>query len=440
MHKFANPSSGNHGNGTELHVPEAPATDPVQGVVFTYAKINGIDLSNTADWSKLGKLQITSEGQVSLVGDDTVSSGQAADFQETNVKGEAVVNDLGIGAYVIVEKSAPSNVTKKSAPFVVTLPYPNANQSWLYHVHVYPKNTVLTSEEMPKKKLNNADKVHFAGDTIKWTITQKIPQLDVNETLAKFEITDNLPAGVNDITNDSVQVTAPGGAQPNIQVIGGKNAKVSFEGAELAKLTSGTTVTVTISAVIADNISGELSNQAQTNINDVTFNSDDPDNPSDDPNAPNATKVTFAKLTINKVNQQNKKLADAKFVIWPKPADGQCGNKPETAKEMVTAGELGTVEKQVKVGEYCVQETEAPAGYVISEEYKAPKNISVTAGGKTLTITNLKIGETGTFGLPNLPLTGATGALVLTALGAVILAVGANFVILAMRRRRAEER
>ncbi|XCB28920.1 pilin N-terminal domain-containing protein [Arcanobacterium hippocoleae] len=81
----------------------------------------------------------------------------------TGIDGVSKSPELELGVYLVKEVEAPENVTTKSAPFLVTIPFPNDKSGWLYDVHVYPKNTVLTDSDKPVKTVVNADAVHFPG-------------------------------------------------------------------------------------------------------------------------------------------------------------------------------------------------------------------------------------------------------------------------------------
>ncbi|MGV9195848.1 SpaH/EbpB family LPXTG-anchored major pilin [Arcanobacterium canis] len=432
IHKFANPDSGQTGDGTDLG-EKKPTTEPVAGVKFTVARVKGVDLTTTAGWEAAKKVDPTK-----------VETENPQVSEPTNEQGDTTVNNLSVGLYLVTETEAPAFVTTKAAPFLVTIPFPNKDKTWLYNVHVYPKNTIVTKDEIPVKVIKDDAKIHFPGDTIVWTINQKIPALAPGEKLTKFEIVDLLPKGVDKIKTSSVKVTSGDNAQPTITVSENNEVKVAFEGNELNKLSSGKSMTVEITATVAQDIAGELSNQSSTTINDQVFKSvDDPKNA--DPKKPengNPTVIAFAPLTINKVNSQKQALDGAKFDVWAAASDGTCKAKPtgEGVKHLETksgAGDTrGTTTLQVKEGDYCVQETEAPVGYEISSDYKDGKLVKIAKGSAPIEILNLKVNEAGTNGLLNLPLTGAAGMVVMTLLGAALIAAAFGFGFVALRRNK----
>ena len=64
--------------------------------------------------------------------------------QVTDAKGETTFNiaSADLGLYLVVETYAPDKVKAKQAPFLVSVPMkdPGDRTSWLYNIHVYPKN------------------------------------------------------------------------------------------------------------------------------------------------------------------------------------------------------------------------------------------------------------------------------------------------------------
>lgn len=441
IHKFANPDSGEAGNGTEL-VDKKPTTEPIAGVVFEYQKVKDLNLATPEGWEKVKTVKLE-DGRV-MFGDQPATMEPAVEFTPTADNGETNVKGLALGVYLVTEKSAPANVTEKSAPFLVTIPYPNEKQTFLYDVHVYPKNTVVTDKDWPVKTIKGGnDTVHFPGDTIVWEIKQTIPQLSTKKPLTKFEITDQLPKGVDKIQPDAVVVSVERGGQPSAlkpstTVNDANLVTVKFEGDQLQGLKSGDVVTVTITAKVASTVTGDdLANQSMTNINNVEFGSV-PSVEDIDPNNPKKktpTVVSFAPLTIDKVNKEKQPLADAQFHVWPLPKNGQCGTKPENAQLMTTLGDQGTVTLQMAIGTYCVQETKAPLGYEIAADFATPQKVEVVKdSGKKLTVTNLKSAQAGTDSLLNLPLTGAAGMVIMTLLGGALIATAFGFGFVALRR------
>ena len=71
----------------------------------------------------------------------------------TDANGVATFTDLPLGIYYVEEGAGPSQITKKIAPFVLSLPLTNAaGTEWLYDVYSYPKNQTSYSDIKILKK------------------------------------------------------------------------------------------------------------------------------------------------------------------------------------------------------------------------------------------------------------------------------------------------
>ncbi|MCI5825617.1 MAG: SpaH/EbpB family LPXTG-anchored major pilin [Arcanobacterium sp.] len=436
IHKYENPGT-TAGNGTDITA--SIATKPISGVVFSYAKVQNVDLNTNAGWATAQKLTVDTAGTVSD-GATSYTTDTATNMSATDGTGTSTAAKLPLGVYLVQEVSAPANVTSKSAPFLVTLPYPNATAGWLYTVNVYPKNTVLTKEDTPVKVVDDPTSIHFPGDPISWTITQKIPALATGEVLKSFAVTDTLPAGVNTVTNSDVTVTltdAAAGAvtaTPTVNIDSAAN-KVTVTYPDLSVLKSGYTVTVKIKSTVKD-VAAAITNQSHTDINGVNFDS------TTAPGAdPTPATVVFAALTLQKVNKENKALDGAVFTIQPALADKTGPNTAENSVQVTTKSDgalVGAVVQNLVAGDYWITETTAPVGYEIDPAWKTGKLVTVSASGTTQSITNLKANDVGAGMLPSLPLTGAQGMVILTLLGLAIvaLAIGIGFVALRKNAKR----
>ena len=74
----------------------------------------------------------------------------------TNAEGIAEFTDLQLGFYVVIETTTPAKVTTPADPFLVSIPMTTVDgASWLYDVHVYPKNKTTYGGVTLEKKGNN---------------------------------------------------------------------------------------------------------------------------------------------------------------------------------------------------------------------------------------------------------------------------------------------
>ena len=80
---------------------------------------------------------------------------------KTNDSGIATIGNLGLGVYLVKEVDAPSQVTSKTANFIVSIPTTNTvtdstsnkkyGNDWIYDVNVYPKNATNYGDVKLKK-------------------------------------------------------------------------------------------------------------------------------------------------------------------------------------------------------------------------------------------------------------------------------------------------
>lgn len=100
--------------------------------------------------------------------------------------GKAVMNDLELGYYLVVEKGHPSQIVEPIAPFFVSIPMTSQNgDEWIYDVEVFPKNQSAYGSVVINKTGN--DRVALSGVTFelqkqKWD-NFNTPVLDENEQL-----------------------------------------------------------------------------------------------------------------------------------------------------------------------------------------------------------------------------------------------------------------
>ncbi|MBT1018782.1 isopeptide-forming domain-containing fimbrial protein [Canibacter sp. lx-72] len=229
--------------------PETPAGDAIAGVEFKIQKLN-LDLTQNNDWDML-KTLTPDAAKNRLVGFEATRT--------TNDNGEARFDNLAVGAYLVTETNAPDNVVKKAAPFIVTIPHPNGNNTWNYNVHVYPKNTVSAK---PSKTLDDTGATKL-GDKVTWTITQTLPELQQGETFTEVSFTDQLQEGLEYVAPTTAQVD---GREVNVTVTstGDGNRTLAGHLDDTTTLTGGETVTFKITTTV--NTPGKIVNTANVRI------------------------------------------------------------------------------------------------------------------------------------------------------------------------------
>lgn len=428
VHKYQNPATGEGTiDGTGV------TGTPVQGVEFTVTPVTGINLTTNEGWDALATLT-PATASVDTANADTIT---------TDADGEATATNLNVGVYLVSETDTtnarvngkPVTVATTAADFLVSIPMSQDGQ-WVYDVNVFPKNTVITDENKPVKTVDQATKAYFPGDTITWQITQTLPRLGADETFSAYKIVDALPAGVVAPIDVAVSKNGAADTTATVTVTDPNTVTVEYAGDALAALKAGDQIVVTIKAVVGDNAS-DLSNQANVTVNDATVpTTSDPGDPTN-PDTP----TTFANLTINKVNEKNQALAGATFVITPvADINGTSieGVTDVNTREVVTSGDAGSAVQNLATGFYKVTETQAPAGYETPAGTAAVKYVQVSETGGALQVVNVSADDAGTGLLPNLPLTGAQGMLLLTLIGLAIIAIATGTAMVSARKNRAE--
>ena len=461
--------------------PEAPPPAnpvkgaPVSGVQFTAYEINEIDLKTSEGWTKVNALTNTGaipDNACANPAQPTLPNytfGQGRVSPDTDGSGEARIESLPVKAYLVCETKTPGDIVQKAKPFVVTIPYPNTvangDGTWLYDVHVYPKNEKIEVAKTIEDQRNNG---YVVGSKVRFPVSSTLPKLDDNSYYKYYQFKDTLDNRLKQVTATDVTL---GGTQLNggpDYTLGtdGQTVTVTFTQNGLSKLKGnpGQKLQAVFEGVVSEIGNGSINNTAQL-ISDTTY-ADQPPAPETPPtnpdNPPTTEQVTskWGDLTIKKVDGRaidKAGLKGAEFQIYKAKdayadtcsteADGQ----PLTinGENTFTTGEGGTInfkalfvsdsvqdagrDNQVDAPHRCyvLVETKAPAGYVLPAD--ASRAITVEPGaGVTQQVVIDNVKQT----VPGLPLTGANGMLILTASGAALLMIAVGSVLVARYRER----
>jgi fimbrial isopeptide formation D2 family protein/LPXTG-motif cell wall-anchored protein len=476
IHKFENLGDG---EGTPDGTGKLPTTKPIEGVVFEYCAINGIDLldgTNTG-WDAINAITSVQKLAAAAPGATTLASrtlGTCTPLPATDATGAASKNDLPLGAYLVREVSAPSNVVEKAAPFIITLPTPKNHKvldgDWVYDVHVYPKNTV--AQGPVKNLVDQPTNGGLLGAPVDYTVTQLVPALAAGQTYDKLVMSDTLDAKLTPVTATPVTVTLDGMALVSgtdfTPVWAGQKLTVTFTAAGLAKVKAGQNVVFGFRAAV--NAPGEIDNQAAVNLNDFSLTPGSANGPDGSPSTTVTTR--WGDVNIKKVNAKNVSdgLFGAKFEIYMGITDQACtaditgltqvkdpadGNpyvvtSDSTGKLAIpglwvgdtekTVASDGTVSDTTVAGHdftarcYVLKEIQAPNGFVLPTGVAALTAVLVdsdlTTPAVLLTIDNTQQGA------PELPFTGSNAQLALT-IGGIALLIIAFGGVMIIRRRNA---
>lgn len=337
IHKYESGSQGTNVGSADGNPAVTGAG--VAGVVFTAFPITNLDLTTQADWNGLGGLTVPADacGADFNTPSLRLPSGTAATFglgspsPATNASGEATISNLPVKAYLVCETTAPETVKKKSAPFVVTIPFPNnlANNSeqdsfdnnWLYNVHVYPKNTVVLA---PTKAASVSANGLGTDSQVSFPVTAKIPSIDFDDQFTHFVISDPLDAAYTEGKVASVEIDGVAVDPTHYTVTEGQTVSVGFTRAGLAalKTRANATVKVTFTATASTvPATGVINNIANIYI-DTDRLGEPPANPpvtppSDPPTPSNPVATSWGEVKIAKKDKDNDKpLSGVTFQVY----------------------------------------------------------------------------------------------------------------------------
>lgn len=369
------------------------------------------------------------------------------------------------------------NVTRISAPFLVSLPFTGKDGNQLYDLKVYPKNAT-GQETIDKKIVEDGKEVTETqaniGDKINYKVTYSVPvseygltKLVVTDTMGKGLTFDNIveikngDQVVDNANNQNYEVSAP--------VVSGKDTTITitFTEAYLNSLEKSSTQSFTITygaTVNNDAVLGQTGNKNEVyvtyqNKGDTEHNTDHKE-----------TKVFTYGIDLLKTGENNANLSNVEFTLT-KGTDAVSA-VPVKVKEVTDSNQKtfyvtdnnaasNTVKtnaegkiyiRGLEAGTYFLTETKTNAGYVL---LKNPVKIvieqtdsktgaaSATVDGKNTTMKEDSLNQgSATAEVPltvvnhkgfDLPATGGAGTALFTIAGIVIVAVAAA--LLFMRKK-----
>lgn len=418
VHKFEQPvERGERGNGTEQSTGGLTA---LRGIEFQVKQVPGVDLTTNAGWQQAADL---ADGDIEDV--IALTDGVTPTSKTTDGSGLASFDGLPLGLYVVTENLTAEQMTSGitgSAPFLVTLPmtHPTDLSTWMYTVHVYPKNNVDSITKTVQDE--NATKL---GDTVNWTIQGSIP---AGGPTSKYVITDQLddrlaytgaavsiaPASAGTLAAGThYDVTHENGLVTITFTEAGRTALDSIKKANAsAKVQVVISTTVeSLGAETEDGALTEIENQAILFPNDSNVNGI----PSEKP------KTTWGGIDIKKVDETGEALAGATFQVFATEADAKSGSNPISIKGKAdwTSNDAGLIHIDgLRPGDYWVAESKAPTGYSLLAE---PQEVTVSDNSRsTIELEVENVPSNSNF---ELPFTGGAGIWYLILAGAGILLI-----------------
>lgn len=449
VHKYEEQGAGaatGHPSGT----PDPGFSKPVEGVVFTaYPLLDSagktVDLLTNEGWVGLDGATFNGTSCAAPAG-YTIDKDKGVALPATDVAGLATAG-LPIGAYVVCETDAPQTVIKRAAPFLVTVPFPDGQNGWIYDVHVYPKNQLGSFEKTIEDQTGLG-----LGAPVDFTITSTVPDIG-DKVWTAFNITDTLDPRLAPADPAAI-VVSPAGAPATVSVdkVNGRDRViVSITDNDWLKANVGEPVEITVKTTVASVGDGAIKNTADQWVNNPGLDPNDKDNP---PTTTPEVTTNWGDVELLKIASDSAKtpLAGAEFQVFeatvPYPATANdcaiaSGSTPISfviggqSTTTVTSGADGRVKipglyvsdskndpKDAQFRCYVVVETKAPAGYITPTGDAAKHAIAVNIGANTADMYDSIVNTQQD--VPELPLTGAAGQvlLILASLSAAGIAGG----------------
>lgn len=445
VHKFEAPvtPTGDYSDGT---IKDTTGLTPLPGVDFTVAQVNTIDLSTNAGWTEAASIPFDPANPENSLTDAGYTLGTASTVT-TDVNGEAYFGELPVGVYLVQETSYPAGVTP-SAPFIITVPLtnPDSSDTWMYDVHVYPKNATTTAT----KTVVDADSIKL-GDPVQWTIKGDIPNVD---PIDGYKVVDALDPRLDYV---STAVSLSNGAVITEDIdysidfdAVSNTVTVLFTDAGRAILAQNPDAQVVVVIDTTVNTIGEIPNTALVYPNAGSFDVQ-PGEPGG-PTPTNEVATKWGEITVLKHGENGitDALGGAQFMVFTSAADAATLTNPVVIDNVDTwtsaadgtltisglrysgfANGVTVAPGEAGYNQYYLVEVVAPDGYeLLAEPIQFVIDASTTAVGIDLYVENVPSNA----GF-ELPMTGGTGTTVLYLVGLAMLAGGAVFLI-AQRRRQ----
>lgn len=453
VHKYLHQSGSVEGD-----ISQAPAdgtfSNPVKDVEFTVYPLlkdgDPLDLTVPSAWEGLDTL--TPGPACTAPSGFTLGTGIV--MPKTDAAGTAEIK-LPLGFYQVCETDAPASIVDIAPPFLLTVPMPH-EKGWVYDVHAYPKN----GETSVTKDIKAQDGFGL-GASVQFPVTNVIPRMEAT-TWTGYALRDTVDARLtpNAATTGISSVTVDGVALDSsyyTKTIEGQTITMNFTQAGLDWLNAdpskaGKKIEVVFDTIITEVGDGTITNDADLWVNNPTFDPEG-ENP---PIPSNEVKTYWGNAELIKraagTSGEQGLLKGAEFEIYAAtdPYAATCdaavaaGNPISiNGTTTFTSNENGVIsfpglfvsdsENPVQDSEYrcyVIREIKAPAGYVLPDN--ADTAITVTIG-QTTTTAHPEIVNTQQE-VPELPLTGAAGKVLLT-LGGVSAAAIVVGLMLVNRRR-----
>ncbi|MDK8804591.1 SpaH/EbpB family LPXTG-anchored major pilin [Corynebacterium pseudodiphtheriticum] len=483
IHKRVNSQTLRQGTGQQ---DDQVGGQPLQGVDFKIQKLAG-DIREQSDFSRLAALAKEYNQPHASADAPALDDSFTEQTRTTTAAGEANFSNLPAGAYLVTETKTPdpegAQTFVASKPFIAFVPMTNPQgNGWNSDVHVYPKN----SEVRVTKQVDDANK-HASNQTdgrnvdskVTYTLDGLVPAAPAGRVLRDFKLTDasksdELSFGENFVTS-VVRIPAGGTPDqavpltPNQHYTVKSNASLPNNTTNMANgadqafdivisdpAAAGLQPGDTVRAVVEATMLQAPDQQIENSVNESGVFRDPSTGADDQPfETPNDKVVTYiGKIRVLKIEEraddaegEPKPLAGAKFDLYNCETpdnvlqSGTTNNQGTLTFEGIHVSDWVDNESPETNVEYCLKETQAPAGYTtLTEETRVTllRESQGTIGegpeARQVRLVSATIQNRPTSEVPILPSTGGMGILLVALLGLGIIAGG----VYAARRNSAK--
>ncbi|WP_406710061.1 SpaH/EbpB family LPXTG-anchored major pilin [Trueperella pyogenes] len=442
IHKYLGTPVEAKNNGTIQKIEDRT---PLQNVQFDLYKVENVDLTTNKGWEAAKALYERKVNVADLekgvqIGDAKFTFTKQDKSGITNEKGEAKIQ-AKVGLYLVVENLSASKDIKGGGktytpaqitginPFLVTLPMtnPDSRDSWMYDVHVYPKNQAaeMTKAVIDGNQGEENQDGYKIGHNITYRLESTINVVDSNQDgkvdgddLGYYLVKDQLSEHVKYVSsklsiigsdNKTTELVTPQdyAFTNNNNLLGFSITKDGLN--KLAKAAGGKLQTEIVTTVATMPVTGLVKNKASFYPNNYPWTNSGktppkpgetpPSGETPPPDVPSNEVVSkYGDVVIKKINADKQPLAGAEFAVFraTKESDAAgytCKNvdfsKAPVAKTAAAsdAGGLtivrglqlsnwrndssaksGAITDERQFYSYCLVETKSPDGYQLLAE------------------------------------------------------------------------
>ncbi|MCM0058146.1 SpaH/EbpB family LPXTG-anchored major pilin [Corynebacterium diphtheriae bv. mitis] len=460
VHALMGLPTGQPANGTKIDSHNFPEVD---GIPFTFYRVNNIDLTKQEGWDAASKIKLeelyvngTPTGKVTKVTTKKTEGGVAK------------FDNLTPALYLVVQELNGTEAVVRSQPFLVAAPQTNpTGNGWLREVHVYPKHQALSAPVKTAVDPDTTQPGFSVGENVRYRVATKIPEIAANTKFEGFTVADKLPAELGEPDTNKIKVTLGGepinSTDVSVQTyqVGDRTVlSVQLSGAALSTLDQHKNEELVVefeAPVTKQPENGQLDNQAWVLPSNPTAHWDPEDGGDAALRGIASSRVSskYGQITINKAFDGSTPSADrtATFQLHRCKEDGNLvesdapislNGKQEfvtdqDGKAVLSGIHLGTLQLESNVMKYtdawagkgtqfCLVETATARGY---ELLPKPVIVKLEANQSTnvLVKQEVKINNKKKNAGFELPLTGGSGPIAIT-IGIVGLLVAlASYVV-----------